>query len=205
MGRRAQCVPIFSMERASLNMINLHCHSIYSMNDAISTPKDLTMAARRNCQKGVALTDHGVMTGVIKLHQWCTGEGLKPFQRNADFYPIKPIIGSELYVTTSPLLQSYKKKGNKNLAQDTGHMVVLVQNEKGYENLVKLSTISFEPHVFKGRPKVDIRDLIEPQEGLILLTGCMFGYFNIWLLRHHYLQRADKFNQRKRIDRKSTR
>ena len=137
--------------------IHLHVHSEYSLLDGASRIEDLAKRAKDLGMKGMAITDHGSMYGVVKFYLKMKEAGLKP------------IIGSELYVAPNG-------RFNKNTAEDRSpyHLTAIAKNMTGYKNLIKLVSKG-NTEGFYSRPRVD-RELIEQyKDGLIILSGCSKG------------------------------
>ena len=112
----------------------------------------------------IAITDHGVMYGVIDFYKACKKEG------------IKPIIGCEVYVATRSRFDKEAGIDNK-----YNHLILLAKNNKGYENLSKLVSLSFlEGYYYK--PRIDLEILEKYSEGLVCLSGCLAGSLNQALL-----------------------
>ena len=99
------------------DFVHLHLHSEYSLLDGACRIKDIPRIAAENGHNAVALTDHGVMYGVIEFYNACKAEG------------IKPIIGCEVYVAD-------KTRYDRNAGVSANHLVLLCKNAKGYENLI---------------------------------------------------------------------
>ena len=98
---------------------HLHVHTEYSLLDGACRLKEIASAAKRKGFSSLAITDHGVMYGVIDFYRACQKEG------------IHPVIGCEVYVAPKSRLE-------KNPYERYFHMVLLCENNKGYENLMKL-------------------------------------------------------------------
>lgn len=136
---------------------HLHLHSGYSLLDGSGKIKPLIKRAKELGMESIALTDHGVMYGCVDLYKEAKAEG------------IKPILGCEVYVVP----KSRKIKGNDE-DNKTYHLVLLVKNEKGYENLMKIvSVASIEGFYYK--PRIDREYLKEHSEGIIALSACLGG------------------------------
>ena len=127
-----------------MSFVHLHCHSEYSLLDGANRIDDLIGRARDFGHPALALTDHGSLYGAWE------------FQEKARKAGIKPIVGMEAYVAP----------GDRRIRGRTGpgtkpyyHLVLLAQNERGYRNLVKLSSLAFTEG-FYTRPRVD-RELLE--------------------------------------------
>lgn len=139
--------------------VHLHTHSEYSLLDGLSKIQKLVKTAKDLGMEALAITDHGVMYGAIEFYKACKEAG------------IKPIIGVEMYVAP----RSHKSKEGR-ADQEPHHLTVLAKNNQGYQNLMKLVSIS---HLegFYYRPRVDKSLLREYHEGLICLSGCPGGEF----------------------------
>lgn len=141
----------------SVNFVHLHNHSEYSLLDGACRIKDLVTSARELDMPAVAITDHGVLYGVID------------FYREAKKQGIKPIIGCEVYL--APRSRLDKTKG---LDDSLYHLILLCKNRKGYENLVQMVSRAFLEG-FYYKPRVDRELLQQYNEGLIALSGCVAG------------------------------
>ena len=141
----------------SVNFVHLHNHSEYSLLDGACRINELVTAARELGMPAVAITDHGVLYGVIDFYRAAKKQG------------IKPIIGCEVYV--APRSRLDKIKG---VDDNLYHLTLLCKNQQGYENLVQMVSRAFLEG-FYYKPRVD-RELIEQySEGLIALSGCVAG------------------------------
>ncbi|MHB8781131.1 MAG: DNA polymerase III subunit alpha, partial [Candidatus Geothermincolia bacterium] len=141
-----------------MSFVHLHTHTEYSMLDGACRIKDLLAAAQELSMPALAITDHGVMHGVI------------PFYEEARKAGVKPILGSELYVALG-------SRFDRNPGRDGGpsHMVLLARNQEGYRNIMRMITISYFDG-FYYKPRVDIEVLRQYSEGIIALTGCIKGH-----------------------------
>lgn len=136
---------------------HLHLHSGYSLLDGSGKIKPLIKRAKELGMESIALTDHGVMYGCVDLYKEAKAEG------------IKPILGCEVYVVPKSRKIKSNDEDNK-----TYHLVLLVKNEKGYENLMKIvSVASIEGFYYK--PRIDREYLKEHSEGIIALSACLGG------------------------------
>ncbi|MBO4897670.1 MAG: DNA polymerase III subunit alpha [Clostridia bacterium] len=150
------------------NFVHLHVHSEYSLLDGACRIKDLARRAKELGMKAVALTDHGVMYGAVDFYEAVRAEGLKP------------IIGCEVYV--APRTRFDKTPGVDNALS---HLVLLVKNETGYNNLIKIVSEGFV-NGFYYKPRVD-RELLEKHsEGIIALSACLAGEIPKKLLSGDY-------------------
>jgi len=134
---------------------HLHVHSHYSLLDGLGKIDNLIEQAQAHNMDSIALTDHGVMYGVID------------FYRSAKEAGVKPIIGVEAYVAP----KGHQHKRGK-VDTNPRHITLLASNNEGYQNLIQLTT---KAHL-KGyyyRPRIDYELLKEHAAGLIVLSGCM--------------------------------
>ncbi len=136
---------------------HLHIHSHYSLLDGLGKVEDLVARTKELGMDALAVTDHGAMYGIVEFVQTAQEAG------------IKPIIGMEAYLAP---------KGHENkrgrVDANPRHLTVLAQNDQGYKNLVKLSSIShLQGYYYK--PRIDYDLLEKYQEGLIILSGCLNG------------------------------
>ncbi len=137
--------------------VHLHNHSEFSLLDGASRLKDMIGTAKKLGQPAIALTDHGVMYGVIKFYQ----EALKQ--------NVKPIIGCEVYVAARSRFDKSAGKDDK-----PTHLTLLAANNTGYRNLMKLSSLGFIDG-FYYKPRVDVEVLEKLNDGIIALSGCYSG------------------------------
>lgn len=144
--------------------VHLHVHSEYSLLDGAARIDDLAAHAAGLGMKALALTDHGVMYGVVPFYRACVRHG------------IKPIIGCEMYVTTGSRFDKGSRKDHP-----IYHLILLAKNETGYRNLMKLCTIG---HLegFHYKPRIDPESLAAHAEGLICLSSCLKGEISQHLL-----------------------
>ena len=136
---------------------HLHLHTEYSLLDGACRIGEVVSLAKKLGMDSLAITDHGVLYGAVAFYKECKAQG------------IKPIIGCEVYV--APRSRFDKVHG---LDSDRYHLILLCKNEKGYQNLLKLVSSAWVDG-FYTKPRVD-RDILEKySEGLIALSGCLFG------------------------------
>ena len=146
------------------DFVHLHIHSEFSLLDGANRIKDLPVRAKELGMNAMAITDHGVMYGVIDFYKACKKEG------------IKPIIGCEVYVAARSRFD--KEPGVDNRYY---HLILLAKNNQGYKNLSKLVSIGFtEGYYYK--PRIDLEVLEKYHEGLICLSACLAGAVNQALL-----------------------
>lgn len=136
---------------------HLHVHSQYSLLDGLPKIDELLDRAKELGMDSLALTDHGVIYGAVEFYKKAVKRG------------IKPIIGCEVYLAYDKLSQKRPGIDNKRY-----HMVLLVKNEEGYRNLVKLLTIA---HLegFYYKPRIDEEVLAKHSSGLIASSACLAG------------------------------
>ncbi|MFC1645383.1 DNA polymerase III subunit alpha [Patescibacteria group bacterium] len=141
-----------------MKFTHLHVHSHYSLLDGLAKIEDLVERAKELKMDSLALTDHGVMYGTVEFYVKAKEAG------------IKPILGCEMYVAPHGL----ENKNNTEADKTRNHLTLLVRNEKGYKNLMKLVSIA---HLegFYYKPRIDRQVLEKYSEGLIGLSGCFQG------------------------------
>ena len=144
--------------------VHLHIHSEFSLLDGANRIKDIPKRAKELGMDAIAITDHGVMYGVIDFYKACKAEG------------IKPIIGCEVYV--APRTRFDKEPGIDN---KYNHLILLAKNNQGYKNLSKLVSIGFVDGYYY-KPRIDLEVLEKYSEGLICLSACLAGSVNQALL-----------------------
>ncbi|CFY12039.1 DNA polymerase III, alpha subunit [Syntrophomonas zehnderi OL-4] len=139
------------------DFVHLHNHSEYSLLDGACRVKELVGRAAELGMSAVAITDHGVLYGVID------------FYREAKKQGIKPIIGCEVYVAKRSRLDK-----EAHLDDNQYHLILLCKNEVGYKNLLELVSRAFIEG-FYYKPRVDLELLERYHEGLIALSACIAG------------------------------
>ena len=148
---------------------HLHVHSEYSLLDGSCKIKELAARAKELGMDSMAITDHGVMYGVID------------FYRAAREVGIKPIIGCEVYVAPG----SRFDRENTNGEDRYYHLVLLAENDTGYHNLMKIVSKGFVDG-FYYKPRVDYEVLETYHEGVIALSACLAGEVQRYLARGMY-------------------
>jgi len=147
---------------------HLHLHTEYSLLDGAARIKKMVKKAKEYAMDSVAITDHGVMFGVIDFYEACKKEG------------IKPIIGCEIYTTQG-------SRHSKDPVKDKmrNHLVLLAKDSEGYRNLMKIVSLS---HLegFYHKPRADKEILEKYKDGLICLSACMQGIVPRLLLLGDY-------------------
>ena len=140
-----------------MKFYHLHCHSHYSLLDGLPKIEEMLDYSKKLGMRALALTDHGNIYGAVEFFKKAKEKG------------IKPILGCEVYLA----IESAKLKRTK-IDDKRYHLILLVKNEKGYKNLVKLITKSYLEG-FYYKPRIDEEMLKEHSEGLICLTACLQG------------------------------
>lgn len=146
--------------------VHLHTHSHYSLLDGLAKIDDLIERAKTLNMDTLAVTDHGVLYGIVEFYKKAKKAG------------IKPILGVEAYLAP-------KSRTDKEASERYYHLILLAQNEKGWKNLIKLVTkANLEGFYYK--PRMDKEILREYSEGLIALSACLGGEVNRHLLYKRY-------------------
>ena len=140
-----------------MSFVHLHLHTEFSLLDGACRIKKLTERVKELGQEAVAITDHGVMYGVIDFYKACKAAG------------IKPIIGCEVYVAPRTRFDKIHE-----LDSEARHLVLLCRNEEGYRNLSYMVSCAFTEG-FYAKPRVDMELLREHCGGLIALSACLGG------------------------------
>ncbi|MCF8009959.1 MAG: DNA polymerase III subunit alpha [Clostridiales bacterium] len=146
-------------EKSSTNskFVHLHVHTEYSLLDGAARIDRTVKKAVNLGMPAIAITDHGTMFGVVDFYKACKKEG------------IKPILGCEVYVAPRTIEDRTPKVDDSSY-----HLVLLAENQEGYQNLLNLVSISFTKG-FYYKPRVDKNVLREYSKGLIALSGCIAG------------------------------
>ena len=141
----------------NVGFVHLHNHTEFSLLDGAARIKNLVKRAVELKMPALAITDHGVMYGVIDFYKACRKEG------------IKPIIGCEVYVAPNKRTDRTPGKDDTNR-----HLVLLAENEQGYRNLIRLVSMA-HTEGFYYKPRVDKEILREHARGIIALSACLAG------------------------------
>ena len=139
------------------DFVHLHVHSEYSLLDGACRIKGLVQRARELGQTAVAITDHGVMYGVVDFYKECKKQG------------VRPIIGCEVYVAPRTRFDKVYR-----LDSSPYHLILLCENEIGYRNLIYMVSRGFTEG-FYNKPRIDRALLEQHHEGLICLSACLAG------------------------------
>ena len=135
-----------------MSFCHLHVHSEYSLLDSLCRLPQLVNQALKFNMQALALTDHGGLWGIVPFYKLCLKAG------------IKPIIGCEVYV-----VDNHRKSDKENPT----HLVLLAENQEGYQNLLKLVTISHLDGFTAGL--LGKKLLSAYSQGIIALSGCLKG------------------------------
>jgi DNA polymerase-3 subunit alpha len=139
----------------SSDFVHLHNHTHHSLLDGVTKIPALIERVKELGMEAVAITDHGTLSGAVEFYKAAKKEG------------IKPVIGIETYVAARDHTDKESQKDKANY-----HLILLAMNNKGYENLMRLSTIAALDG-FYYRPRIDRKLLEKYGEGLIVLSGCI--------------------------------
>ena len=137
---------------------HLHVHTEYSLLDGSNKIKEYVKRVKELGMNSAAITDHGVMYGVIDFYRACKAEG------------INPVIGCEVYVAPNSRYDKELTGGEDRYY----HLVLLAENNTGYQNLMKIVSKGFTEGYYY-RPRVDMEVLREYHEGIIALSACLAG------------------------------
>ncbi|MDO5550091.1 MAG: DNA polymerase III subunit alpha [Lachnospiraceae bacterium] len=148
---------------------HLHVHTEYSLLDGSSKIKEIAVRAKELGMDSLAITDHGVMYGVIDFYRAARDAG------------VKPIIGCEVYVAPGSRFDRETVSGEDRYY----HLVLLAENNQGYQNLMKIVSKGFVDG-FYYKPRVDYELLETYHEGIIALSACLAGEVQRYLERGLY-------------------
>jgi len=149
-----------------MNFCHLHIHNEYSQLDGVGTAESYIKRAKELGQKYIGLTNHGNVDGIIEWQKECDRQG------------VKPITGCECYIVPDAKV--------KNKDEKRRHIVLLVKNKAGWENLLQLLTYA-NLEGFYRKPRIDYNRLLQHLDGLIVLTGCLDTFL-------HHERGADFFD-----------
>lgn len=152
----------------SSNFAHLHVHTEYSMLDGASRIDELVRHVRDDGQPAVAITDHGVLFGLVDFFRAAQREG------------VKPILGAELYQAIGS--RHEQRLGGADNRTRYYHLTALAQDDVGYRNLVSVSTRAYLEGTWY-KPRVDLEVLADHAEGMIVLSGCLGSEVNQHLLK----------------------
>jgi len=157
-----------------MSFVHLHNHTHYSLLDGLTNIDDFITKVKEQGCPAVAITDHGVMYGVIEFYKKCKKAG------------IKPIIGVEAYLTPNSRFDKNTRDDARNY-----HLLLLAKNNIGYQNLIKLTS---KAHLegFYYKPRIDWELLEEYHEGVIACSACMGGEIPSFILAKRLEQAREK-------------
>ena len=141
-----------------MSFVHLHTHTEYSLLDGSNKIKEYVSRIKELGMNAAAITDHGVMYGVIDFYKECLEQG------------IKPVIGCEVYVANGSRFDREISRGEDRFY----HLILLAENNTGYQNLMKIVSIGFTEG-FYYKPRVDKETLRTFHEGLICSSACLAG------------------------------
>jgi DNA polymerase-3 subunit alpha len=139
------------------NFCHLHVHSEFSLLDGLSRVSGIAKRVKELGQPAVALTDHGVMYGIVDFVHACQNQG------------VNPIVGLEIYISMRGMTDR-----DPQLDKQQHHLVLLAENQVGYQNLLQIATAA-QLEGFYYRPRVDKPYLAAHKEGIIALSACNSG------------------------------
>mgnify|MGYP002542059620 FL=1 len=148
---------------------HLHVHTEYSLLDGSSKIKELAVRAKELGMDSMAITDHGAMYGVIDFYRAAREAG------------IKPILGCEVYVAPGSRFDRENVHGEDRYY----HLVLLAENNEGYQNLMKIVSKGYVDG-FYYKPRVDMEVLKTYHKGIIALSACLAGEVPRFLARGLY-------------------
>ncbi len=152
-----------------MNFTHLHVHTEYSLLDGSNKIKEYVARVKELGMDSAAITDHGVMYGVIDFYRAAKAAG------------INPILGCEVYVAPGSRFDRELGSGDDRYY----HLVLLAENNQGYGNLMKIVSKGFVEG-FYYKPRVDLELLAEYHEGIIALSACLAGEVARYLTRGMY-------------------
>lgn len=152
-----------------MNFTHLHVHTEYSLLDGSNKIKEYVARVKELGMDSAAITDHGVMFGVIDFYRAAREAG------------INPVLGCEVYVAPGSRFDKEQGAGDDRYY----HLVLLAENNQGYANLMKIVSKGFVDG-FYYKPRVDMEILEKYHEGIIALSACLAGEVQRYLVRGMY-------------------
>ena len=152
-----------------MSFVHLHVHTEYSLLDGSNKIKEYVARVKELGMNSAAITDHGVMYGVIDFYRAARAQG------------IKPILGCEVYVAPNSRFDREVTGGDDRYY----HLVLLAENNEGYANLMKIVSKGFVEGYYY-RPRVDKELLREHHEGIIALSACLAGEVQRYIVKGLY-------------------
>ena len=148
---------------------HLHVHTEFSLLDGSGKINEMISQAKALGMDSLAITDHGAMYGVIDFYKAAKAQG------------IKPIIGCEIYITNGSRFDREVSKGDDKYY----HLVLLAENNTGYNNLMKIVSLGFTEG-FYYKPRVDYEVIEKYHEGIIASSACLAGIIPRLIIRNQY-------------------
>ncbi len=152
-----------------MNFVHLHVHTEYSLLDGSNKISEYVARVKELGMDSAAITDHGVMYGVIDFYKEAKAQG------------INPVIGCEVYVAPGSRFDKEVTGGEDRYY----HLVLLAENNEGYQNLMKIVSLGFTEG-FYYRPRVDKEVLRTYHKGIIALSACLAGEVQRWIMKGQY-------------------
>lgn len=152
-----------------MDFAHLHVHTEYSLLDGSNKIKEYVARVKELGMNSAAITDHGVMYGVIDFYKEAKAQG------------IKPIIGCEVYVAPNSRFDKETTGGDDRYY----HLVLLAENNQGYQNLMKIVSLGFTEGYYY-RPRVDKEVLERYHEGIIATSACLAGEVQRYIMKGLY-------------------
>ena len=152
-----------------MSFVHLHVHTEYSLLDGSNKIKEYVARVKELGMDSAAITDHGVMYGVIDFYKEARAQG------------IKPILGCEVYVAPGSRFDREISGGEDRYY----HLVLLAENNEGYSNLMKIVSKGFVDGYYY-RPRVDKELLREHHAGIIALSACLAGEVPRYIVKGLY-------------------
>jgi DNA polymerase-3 subunit alpha len=143
---------------------HLHVHTQFSLLDGAASIQNLYKKAIKDGMPALAISDHGNMFGAFEF----VAEAYK-HKDDQGKLKIKPVVGCEFYITTN----RHQKTFTKDQRDQRYHQILLAKNEKGYSNLVKLTSLGFIEGMYSKYPRIDKELILQYHEGLIATTCCL--------------------------------
>jgi DNA polymerase-3 subunit alpha len=155
---------------------HLHVHTQYSLLDGAASIDSLFKKAAKHNMPALAITDHGNMFGVFEFvkQAWNNTKVVGKDDKGNDIKEpvVKPIVGCEFYVVED----MHRKSFSKEQKDERYHQVLLAKNKKGYENLIKLTSLGFIEGYYSKYPRIDKKLIEKYHEGIIATTCCIGAY-----------------------------
>ncbi len=172
------------MNNTTPRFVHLHTHTEYSLLDGSNKIREYVARVKELGMEAAAITDHGVMFGVID------------FYRAAKEAGIKPVLGCEVYV--APGSRFDRESGSAGNDDRYYHLILLAENNKGYENLMKIVSVGFVDGYYY-RPRVDLETLTRYHEGIICTSACLAGEVQKLLTRGFYTEAKEAAERYRKI------